>query len=66
MWFRGEKQTTIYSVKYFGISPLSITLFCTLKLMQKYAIYILSFKRLKIKIKIKIRYFKVLVIEQKK
>ena len=29
------KKTTTYFVKYFGISPLSITLFCTIKLMQK-------------------------------
>ena len=32
-----EKATT-YFVTCFGIAPLSITLFCTIKLMQKYTI----------------------------
>ena len=33
-----KKKTITHFVKYFGISPLSITLFCTIKLMQKYTI----------------------------
>ena len=31
-------KITAYFVKYFGVSPLSITLFCTIKLMHKYTI----------------------------
>ena len=37
MLFR-EKKTTTYFVKNFGILLLSITAFCTIKRMQKYAI----------------------------
>ena len=33
-----REKTTTYFVTYFGIAPLSITLFCTIKLMQKYTI----------------------------
>ena len=33
-----RKKITTYFVKYFGISPLSITIFCTIKFMQKYTI----------------------------
>ena len=33
-----RKKRATYFIKYFGILPLSITLFCTIKLMQKYTI----------------------------
>ena len=33
-----REKTATYFVTYFGIAPLSITLFCTIKLMQKYTI----------------------------
>ena len=37
-FFIQKKETTTYFVKYFSISPLSVTLFCTIKHMQKYTI----------------------------
>ena len=35
-----RKKTTLYFVKYYDIFPFSITLFCTIKLTQKYTINI--------------------------
>ena len=47
MYVIQRKKATTYFVKYFGILPLSITLSCTINLMQKSKIHYKSYNNYK-------------------